>query len=726
MRWGVRGQVTLFVILGIFILALIGLTIYMKSVPQQEQLQKEVTEVIPGEFQPVKQFVERCVFEIGKEALVKAGQHGGHVDPVKSGVISIPEFPTQGSGVELAPGSNIDLPYWFYMRSSDSCKNNCVFDSLRPPLSRIQGANSVEEQVDKYIEEHVNACLDGFKPFKDQFAVKETGKIKVTTTIADEGVSFFVKYPLEVSRNKIRQQVSEYQAQLPLNFKEMYDVSSLILEAVQDRNIRFFERLTLSVIGAYGLGKDPLIPPMEGGTRLGVGSPKIWEKRKVIKEIQSLLADNIPVVDVLGSLNGQIVLLENNPTFNGIYNNYHITLDTIPPLNLDSKSIEFDYLDWWPMYLDLPQAKGEIIMPDSVMSLFLIPIGIQNFDFTYDMSFPVAVRIHDVDSLNGEGFTFQYAFEVNVRNNRPMESFSGPEGALQGSLFCDANKRNSGKVRIQTKSVEGKPLGEVAVSFSCADESCFIGRTDEFGFLETSLPICMDGLLSGSKEDFYGPNLKFSTGLGEAGSATLVLDRIVPLEASALRLPVKKKPFKYELDKWNDGIEWELTSSGVPLRKDEKAVVVLERVQGAGEEPFLQVLQFEGDEKHELKLTPGLYNYEAYTFVTFGPGLPVEKIVLQNRSVCYDTAPLIPFCCDECAEIPAFELNESFMEGNVKLESSTSGPIEVTSGNLGKKVVFGLPGVDLTDVKYHEDLLVMQAIENMSVSSRAALLPRFS
>ncbi len=218
MRWGLRGQVTLFVILGILILGLIGLAIYVKTTPQQEQLQKEVTEVIPGEFQPVKQFVEQCVYTIGKEALVKAGQQGGHVDPKKSGVVVIPEFPTQSSGVELAPSSGIILPYWFYLRSSDRCQDHCVFDSLKPPLSRTQGANSIEEQVDAYVEEHMPSCLDHFNPFKDQFAVKENGLMKVTTPIADDGVSFFVEYPLEVSRGQVHQQVSQYQSKLPLNF----------------------------------------------------------------------------------------------------------------------------------------------------------------------------------------------------------------------------------------------------------------------------------------------------------------------------------------------------------------------------------------------------------------------------------------------------------------------------------------------------------------------------
>ena len=416
-----KGQVTLFVILGILILGLIALAIYMKTTSQQEQLKKEVTEIIPGEFQPVKQFVEQCVYGVGKEALVKAGQQGGHVDPRKSGILSIPEFPTQGSGIELAPGSGILLPYWFYLRSSDKCQQNCVFDSMRPPLSRTQGANSIEEQVDKYIEEHLPACLDKFKAFKDQFDVREKGPKRVTTTIADDRVSFFMEYPLEVSRNKVLQQISQYQAHMPLNFKELYDLASVLLQAVEDPNIRFFERLSLSAIGAYGLGKNSVIPPMEGGTRFGMGSPEVWQKSKVKGEVQALLADNVPIVDVLGALNSQVVLMQDNPVFNGIYSNYHITLDTIPPVDLSSKVIEFNYLDWWPLYLDLPQSKGEVIMPDTVMSFFLIPIGFQNFDFTYDYSFPVTVRIQDVDSLKGEGFTFQYAFEVNVRNNRALE-----------------------------------------------------------------------------------------------------------------------------------------------------------------------------------------------------------------------------------------------------------------------------------------------------------------
>src|SRR3989338_7169716 len=97
-----KGQVTLFVIIGILII--LGVALFLifreRSVPTEQTISSIQ---IPSEFSPLNEFVTSCVTQVSKDAIIKAGQHGGYTDIRKYGIQPQGANPTNGRAFLLNP-----------------------------------------------------------------------------------------------------------------------------------------------------------------------------------------------------------------------------------------------------------------------------------------------------------------------------------------------------------------------------------------------------------------------------------------------------------------------------------------------------------------------------------------------------------------------------------------------------------------------------------------------
>jgi hypothetical protein len=203
-----KAQVTIFIIIGLIMLIALGLVLYFRTNVAAEQVIPEIakTEQVPADVQPIKSYVESCLIEISTEALKKLGDRGGYIDPIKHGLKEGIE-PTESDLVAFSPGSDLKVAYWYYLKSNNKCTGQCAFD-ITPEnklyLYNTPGKVSVESQLDDYINENLNSCLQDFNIFKEQgFTINELGQIKTTTKVGDNDIEFYVNLPLEVQRGSI-------------------------------------------------------------------------------------------------------------------------------------------------------------------------------------------------------------------------------------------------------------------------------------------------------------------------------------------------------------------------------------------------------------------------------------------------------------------------------------------------------------------------------------------
>lgn len=620
----------------------------------------------PAEVRPVYDFISVCVESVSKDALKKIGDYGGYIDT--SNFLYNPFSPTDGDAVQFSPDSDLIVPYWWYLQSSNDCTGDCVFASMRPALQRKRGSISIESQIDEYVEDNLKTCLANFEAFKEQgFEVQELDEIEAETTIAKEKVYVVVNYPLRIFRAGQSFTVKEYLAELDVNFGRIYELASELVDLEAENSM--LERFTLEMIYHFSaLDEGMLPPPKDFDVKFGQGV--IWFKSKTAERLQEILSSYVPLFQI-GNTRMYTPILAPDQDVDGepvrdkdLYETLY-NRGMIVPLEKDYGDIaaRFVYLPWWKPYFDM-NCEGEVCMPQSVSTMLLyLQIGLHKYDFAYDVSYPVLVEIQDPLAFNGEGYSFNFFLESNVRNNLPMPSKFDPEKNYlisANSMLCDAAQRTSGNVTIFVKDKKsGKGVDDVVVGYTCGRESCTVGETVD-GVLVAKLPRCIGGLLSASKQDYYGRFTPLDVVNNQSIDAEIVLEPYRYVDFSVKKYLLSKGASSWSLDK----------EKFVNQAQDEDTIILLKRAAGRFDSQFSafgEVCGMPGsmstaacgsppeDNSKNIALVPGLYSVKIYSakyaqpeieippdLRSAGSGVTRQEFYLPEDSVVFDQANPFP------------------------------------------------------------------------------------
>ena len=137
-----RGQVTIFMIIGI--LLLLGLIIYIAL--QRELIVFKPEELLPIGKGKIENLITSCITDIGEGALTEIGLKGGY--------LNVPaEISFDGNrNLRISPMHSI--PYWAYGQVKE-----------HPSLSDIK------LDLDNHIEENLRDCVFGLKQFNFRFFI---------------------------------------------------------------------------------------------------------------------------------------------------------------------------------------------------------------------------------------------------------------------------------------------------------------------------------------------------------------------------------------------------------------------------------------------------------------------------------------------------------------------------------------------------------------------------
>src|SRR3989344_9344658 len=176
-----RGQLTVFIILGIVILLAVALIIYLQTRAVQQISEIAILEAVPTveEAIPVQEFITSCVSDSLRLALKETGHYGGYSEETSLEFnLNIAE-PTEGESIQFLEGSSIRIPYWHYMSSDNLC-SNCVFSSKMPNLHKNEGSPSIEEELEKTMPKYFDNCILEFEELSDFEVTAEVPKFKIT------------------------------------------------------------------------------------------------------------------------------------------------------------------------------------------------------------------------------------------------------------------------------------------------------------------------------------------------------------------------------------------------------------------------------------------------------------------------------------------------------------------------------------------------------------------
>jgi hypothetical protein len=212
-----RGQVTIFIIIGILLVLVLGVIIVLKDT-NNLKINQEIKEVNTFEV-PIKIFVENCLTKSTLNGMEEVFAKGGYKDfPVNSNLF---EF-TNNDEVLTSP---------FYVFSENS---------LLPKLMEIED-NVAQSSQDKLI-----VCLEDFSQFEEQGLKIELEEPKINVNFATNTL-VSLNLPLKISNDDVQKELSEFSVLIPFDFKSKYDgLDDFIDEQKSSENLLVGKLSTLS------------------------------------------------------------------------------------------------------------------------------------------------------------------------------------------------------------------------------------------------------------------------------------------------------------------------------------------------------------------------------------------------------------------------------------------------------------------------------------------------
>lgn len=681
-----KGQVTIFIIVGIIILFLFAGIFYFTRTYTTSKITEEglpAIERASQEFLPIQAYTENCLLSTGKKGLRILGEQGGYIYPELVGQYSVID-PTNADGLNLEP---LKVPYWYYNKQPNSASEIQLI-SLRPALSSSEDPEmSMEAQLARYVNDKIDDCLQDYAVFESiGFKVSRLEQKKVQSKITDGKVLFILDMPLEASKGSTNEKMEQFAVGVNLDLKKYYEISTQITQLEQNYSV--MEGQALELVQIYsGVNNDKLAPT--SATTFGFIPPIYWNTEDLKTKMHDLLTTNVPLLKFDGTnnfYNYQYPVSDLSPLFQKNHDNIIFPLPGAQGLD-----VNFDYFGWEP-YLKVNDKNGQV-KPTSLAAHFkVLNFGMQDYKTLYDISYPALVTINDEQALNGEGYKFVFALEANVRNNAPVvneEKLLPDVDSFQESMICDADKFNSPLVKtIVVDSYTGEPLSGVNIGFSVPEvDNCQIGVTDQKGSYESRYPSVYGGLLSFINIDYltsYYPldtyKLDSQAVVGYALSG--FEEKVIPLHRKvSVPVTVKKKllercvdgdcpasgifgggesVYDYKAEPNKAQYSWVYAGSSEDLADSEEAVFNFHRVsdiyEGVLSESYDSAVTVRGNEESAVELVPGLYQVSANIIDRNGLRIP-------SQQRCYDV-------------LPSGILEKCFTLDEVNLDSSLSGEID--------------------------------------------------
>jgi hypothetical protein len=664
-----KGQVTLFIIIGLLILIAIGVFFYIKTYVLEEKLDINLEQDdVAAEAKVAQDYLMSCVSGIGKDAVVLMGLHGGYVNLSDSSYTNRdfsfnPLDPTNSDGVLF---HETEIPYWWYLETSNTCLDCSVTRRNVPSLQEMQ------DQISLYVKRQLPGCLDSFSSLSQQgITVEEKGTLRVDTAIAGDSVFIQVHYPLAVAVGESVTGLEKSYVELPVPLEKIYNAAFALVE--KQVHEPFLEQAMMNLISVYsGLDQDRL-PPLSA---LTVSYQLVfWTQPQVFDLLKTYLRTYVPLFTVRGSQNFNEI--STGETFtDGFLKTFIVDLSDIE--HVDDFSIDFLYSSWDP-YFDITPSRGALLGASVFKNSFplnLAPTWQTNvYEFFYDLSFPVLVSLRSDSAFNGEGYTFFVAMEGNFRDNIDLNKWSKGEGTFgpwdpnsivfevsedarnypvgadpetnetlyaewtppAKSLMCLDEQRLSGDIEVSTYDLfSGERIPEVGISFRCGTyRSCAIGSTDYSGKTVEQFPICGGGTLILEKQGYYPSTVDLDVYPNTEESVVATLEPYTVLDANVVLIPTSRLNGTFSSQA--------LKALNFDMQRTDEVFLTITRVkEGPFDADFSRVLFVNGTGTQQLELISGQYTIEGMFLKNEGILIPKRTEEVGGEPITYPEIPMKP------------------------------------------------------------------------------------
>jgi hypothetical protein len=184
-----RGQVTVFIILGVLIIFSAALAFFLMNLSTPEN------NSIPDNTQ-IEFFIQECLDKAGENSLKKTFSHGGYYKPLQKGLLN------------------------FY-QDNELFSVPSYFESEKSSLISL---NQFKQEISRGAEKELLVCLEDFSPFTEKGILIQAGSPKIRVDFSNEEAIFLLEYPLTITTKKQEIAVSTFSTKIPVEFKTHYTI----------------------------------------------------------------------------------------------------------------------------------------------------------------------------------------------------------------------------------------------------------------------------------------------------------------------------------------------------------------------------------------------------------------------------------------------------------------------------------------------------------------------
>jgi len=194
-----KGQVTIFIIVGIVLLIAFSLIFFLKV-----KITSSVEDTFRTNTESIEYYIKNCIKISAEESIMYTASQGGYANTKE-------------------PLYNFywrEIPYYMYENENT-----------------MPSKQTIEEEISRYIDYRLPLCLSNLTNFEEQGYDIEIGEPESKTIIALNDVFTEVNYPIEIKKGDFIKRLGRFNTKIPVRLGKIYDVIyNLTEEQVADPN----------------------------------------------------------------------------------------------------------------------------------------------------------------------------------------------------------------------------------------------------------------------------------------------------------------------------------------------------------------------------------------------------------------------------------------------------------------------------------------------------------
>ena len=465
-----RGQVTIFIIIAIIIVASIAGYFVLRS--------SFITPTISSNLEPVYNAFLSCLEENVLEGITTLEAQGGYIE--------LPEFESGSAHMPFSSQLNFlgnPIPYWYYVSGSNIQKE------------QVPSISDIEEQLGNYIEAEISDCiLDSY--FEQGFAIN-LGEPEVDINIRKGEVEVILDMNLGIEKAEESVVVSNHNIIVKTKLGDLYESAKKIYD---------YEQETL-FLENYGIDVLRLYAPVDGVEL--TCSPLIWNANDVFEELKLGIEANTMA---LRAKTNEFTLKEKE--------NKYFVLDL--PIE---EEVRFLNSRNWTYAYEVEPSEGVVLSAHPVGNqpgMAVLGFCYVPYHFVYNVKYPVLVQIYSGMEI------FQFPMAVVIQGNKPREALNVSAVDIPDPELC---KYYNTPMQVNTYDNYLNPI-PADISFQCFGQTCPIGKTSSGnGSLIALFPQCVNGFVV-AKADGYQRTKEQVSSIEDNAFIDIILRKLYEKEVS--------------------------------------------------------------------------------------------------------------------------------------------------------------------------------------------------